>query len=154
MLGASSNVQTAWLSALQYDGPGDLLSLFETANSRTATQASLHTKIRDELVAVLEAVQSSETGNFELTCADDTVVRESPGHDLDAAQLVLATARRSLLQLPDAERASVMKRAQTQVVTRARQAEATASVRYGDRIFTVRFPCKACSPCVPCARCY
>lgn len=140
MLGASGRVQTSWLSALKYNGPEDLLSLFETADSRPAAKTSIHNKIRHELVAAQEAVNNAESGGLALVCADNTVICESPGHDLEAAQLVLDVARRSLLQLPEGEQAKVMKRANTELVSRTRHAQQTATVRYARYKFTVRWP--------------
>ena len=138
MLAASTRLRSSWLSALELPVSMDLAGLFETADSRTARTASVHGELRAELVAALKAVKAAESGGGEIKCADNLVVHESLGVDLEAAQLALDTAKASLLRVSEDERERVVRSAQKAVVTRARASKKTANIRHGKRTFTVR----------------
>lgn len=150
MLGASGRTQTAWLKSLDSPGGVDLLALLGTAGGRSVQTASLHAQIRDELVDAMDKVQRAEEGAGTVVCTDNTIIRQSPEHDVQAAKLALAIARQGLLKVDERDRGKVASSAEATAAARARRAARTAEVKYEKYTFKVRHVAhllpRACPP--------
>jgi len=141
-LAGSTEAQVAWLQEMDAhlkanDPEVDLLSLFRTADNLSPAESSLHTAVRDELMAAMESVNRIRQAGKMVKGMDGCALGESVATELEAASLVMVKAKEKLVTLPEDVQVKIVKAAKGRVAAKVKEMQTTFTVSYKGRSFQV-----------------